>query len=172
MKEKIERLTSKVERQIDQGRTQLEIAQTLQVSVGTVNNDLSYLRDQAKYKIGEYIDEKLPHEYEKCLVGLNLIQREAWNTAQNTQDPREKIHALSLAKDCYAMKLDLLTNATVVDDAIRFVSKHDKPTTSISSKTGMTAAEKKSTTNALETQEADDLQQPSNISTTTTNQVF
>lgn len=69
------------------------------------------------------------------------------------------------------MKLALLTNATVVDDAIRFVSRHDKPTTSISSKTGMTVAEKKSKTNALETQEADDLQQPSNISTTT-NQIF
>ncbi len=27
-----------------------------------------------------------------------------------------------LAKDCYSMKLDLLTNAAVVDDAIRFVS--------------------------------------------------
>jgi hypothetical protein len=34
---------------------------------------------------------------------------------------REKIQALSLAKECYSMKLDLLTNATVVDDAIRFV---------------------------------------------------
>jgi hypothetical protein len=31
---------------------------------------------------------------------------------------------LSLAKDCYSMKLDLLTSATVVDDAIRFVSSH------------------------------------------------
>jgi hypothetical protein len=28
-----------------------------------------------------------------------------------------------LAKECYAMKLDLLTNATVVDDAIRFVAE-------------------------------------------------
>jgi hypothetical protein len=27
-----------------------------------------------------------------------------------------------LAKECYSMKLDLLTNATVVDDAIKFVS--------------------------------------------------
>ncbi|MFL6375846.1 MAG: hypothetical protein ACJ72R_00080 [Nitrososphaeraceae archaeon] len=26
---------------------------------------------------------------------------------------------MSLAKECYSMKLDLLTNATVVDDAIR-----------------------------------------------------
>jgi hypothetical protein len=31
---------------------------------------------------------------------------------------------LSLAKDCYSMKPDLLTNATVVDDAIMFVSSN------------------------------------------------
>ncbi|MFL6361799.1 MAG: hypothetical protein ACJ72V_20995, partial [Nitrososphaeraceae archaeon] len=41
-------------------------------------------------------------------------------------DKREKIQALSLAKECYSMKLDLLTNATVVDDAIRFVSQKSK----------------------------------------------
>jgi PhoPQ-activated pathogenicity-related protein len=32
--------------------------------------------------------------------------------------------ALSLAKECYSMKLDLLTNATVVDDASSFVVEH------------------------------------------------
>jgi hypothetical protein len=57
------------------------------------------------------------------MVGLNAITRQAWNTAQQTEDRREKIQALSLAKECYSMKLDLLTNATVVDDAIRFVSQ-------------------------------------------------
>jgi hypothetical protein len=31
-----------------------------------------------------------------------------------------------LAKECYSMNLDLLTNATVVDDAIRFVLEHSK----------------------------------------------
>ncbi|MFL6469218.1 MAG: hypothetical protein ACJ71H_00035 [Nitrososphaeraceae archaeon] len=31
---------------------------------------------------------------------------------------------MSLAKECYSMKLDLLTNATVVDDAIRFASSN------------------------------------------------
>jgi hypothetical protein len=31
-----------------------------------------------------------------------------------------------LAKECYSMRLDLLTNATVVDDAIRFVSNKSK----------------------------------------------
>src|SRR4051812_23885016 len=102
------------------------MASILQVSIGTVNGDLSYLRQQAKSNIRRYIDERLPEEYEKCLVGLNAILREAWNTSQQTEDKREKIQALSLAKDCYSMKLDLLTNATVVDDAIRFVSHKSK----------------------------------------------
>ena len=52
----------------------------------------------------------------------NSIVKEEWPTSQQTHDRREKIQALSLAKDCYAMKLDILTNATVVDDAIRFVT--------------------------------------------------
>jgi hypothetical protein len=41
-------------------------------------------------------------------------------TDDNTK--MDKIKALTLAKECYAMKLELLTNATVVDDAIRFVA--------------------------------------------------
>ena len=66
----------------------------------------------------------MPEEYEKCLVGLTSILKEAWNTAQQSEDKREKIQALSLAKDCYGMKLELLTNATVVEDALRFVSTY------------------------------------------------
>ncbi|MFL6343769.1 MAG: hypothetical protein ACJ72U_19775 [Nitrososphaeraceae archaeon] len=86
---------------------------------------------QSKTNIRKYIDYPLPEEYEKCLVGLNAITKEAWNTAQSTEDKREKIQALSLAKDCYSMKLELLTNATVVDDAIRFISQNSKGDESI-----------------------------------------
>jgi hypothetical protein len=103
-----------------------DISQVVQVGLATVNRDIVYLRNQAKANIKRYIDERLPEEYEKCLVGLNAITKEAWNTAQQTEDKREKIQALSLAKECYSMKLELLTNATVVDDAIRFVSEKSK----------------------------------------------
>src|ERR671930_695211 len=105
-----------------QGYNQSEISRILQISQPTINRDITYLRQQAKANIQKYIDERLPEEYEKCLVGLTAITKEAWNTANNTEDKREKIQALSLAKECYSMKLDLLTNATVVEDAIRFVS--------------------------------------------------
>ena len=60
------------------------------------------------------------------VVGLDAITKESCATAHNTEDKREKMQALSLAKECYSMKLELLTNATVVDDAIRFVSHKSK----------------------------------------------
>jgi hypothetical protein len=59
------------------------------------------MRDQAKSNIKKYFDERLPEEYEKYLVGLTAITKEARDTAQNTEDKREKIQALSLAKECY-----------------------------------------------------------------------
>ncbi len=80
---------------------QSEIARILQVDKSIVRRDIAYLRHQAKTNIKKYIDERLPEEYEKCLVGLNAITKEACNTAHNTEDKREKIQALSLAKECY-----------------------------------------------------------------------
>ena len=94
----------------------------MQIPKSTISKDIQYLRQQAKENIQRYVDQRLPEEYEKCLVGLTAILRDAWNTSQQTEDRREKIQALSLAKECYSMKLDMLTNAKVVDDAIRFVS--------------------------------------------------
>src|SRR5919198_840193 len=117
---------SKVQELLVKGYNHHEIASTLQISRPTITRDTQYLSECAKQNIKKYIDERLPEEYEKCLVGLNAITKEAWNTAQSTEDKREKLQALSLAKECYSMKLDLLTNATVVDDAIRFISDRSK----------------------------------------------
>lgn len=64
--------------------------------------------------------------HKMILVGLTAILGEAWTTSQPAQDKREKIQALSLVKECYSMNLDLLTNATVIDDAIRFISPEIK----------------------------------------------
>jgi hypothetical protein len=70
----------------------------------------------------------LPYIFKETflLYFINAITKEAWNTAQQTEDSREKVQALSLAKECYSIKLELLTDATVVDDAIRFVSQQSR----------------------------------------------
>jgi hypothetical protein len=105
------------------GHTQRDIAARLQVSLRLVEKDLTYPRTRAKENITKYIDEYLPAEYENCLDGLNNILTEAWTMAQDGEK-REKMQALSLAKECYAMKIDLLSNATVVDRAVKFVQNH------------------------------------------------
>jgi transposase len=72
------------------GHTQSEISNILCVSISTISRDLSSLREEAKTHVRKYIDERLPEEYEKCLVGLTAILKEAWNTSRDTKDNREK----------------------------------------------------------------------------------
>jgi predicted transcriptional regulator len=90
---------SKVQELSSQGHSQREIAQILQVSNGIINRDLSCLRQQAKSNIRRYIDERLPEEYEKCLVGFTAILREACNAAQQSDEKREK-NTSFIARDC------------------------------------------------------------------------
>ena len=68
---------SKVQELASQGYNQSEISRILQISHPTITRDITYLRQQAKSNIKRYIDERLPEEYEKCLVGLNAITKEA-----------------------------------------------------------------------------------------------
>ncbi|MGD1838269.1 MAG: hypothetical protein ACPKPY_09480 [Nitrososphaeraceae archaeon] len=114
-RDKVQLLSSK-------GYSQRDIAKEIQVSLGTVNKDISFLRQQSKENIKKYVDEKLPEEYEKCLIGISSILKESWelsNTAK--EDKKLKIQALSLAKECYSQKLDLLTNSGVISDVMQFV---------------------------------------------------
>jgi Trp operon repressor len=163
----------KVQELCSKGYSQREISQVLQVGLATVNRDISYLRNQSKTNIKKYIDERLPEEYEKCLVGLNAITREAWDTAHNPENKRGKIQALSLAKECYSMKLDLLTNATVVDDAIRFVSQESKEKVkSSSSKTNEDDKEESNEPDYNEDKDQLEEEQEKEAGEITVNQVF
>jgi hypothetical protein len=172
-KMQVEWRRTKVLELLSKGDSQSEIAKVLQVDLSIISRDVYHLRQQAKSNIKRYIDERLPEEYEKCLIGLNAITREAWSTAQNTEGKREKIQALSLAKDCYSMKLDLLTNATVVDDAIRFVSKKLKEKSSDSCNRDDKEESKEPDYDEKEDNlEVKQEKQTREISAITTNQVF
>ncbi len=68
------------------------------------------------------------------------------------------------------MKLELLTNATVVDDAIRFVTGHEKSVSNISSDVGTPSAALKDKTDTVEGIQESECTHPS--PSTTANQVF
>jgi Trp operon repressor len=75
--EQVQWRRDKVQELCSKGYSQREISHILQIGLASVNRDILYLRNQAKTNIRKYIDERLPEEYEKCLVGLNAITREA-----------------------------------------------------------------------------------------------
>lgn len=116
---------SKVLELSSQGRSQPEIARILHISQPTVNRDLQYLRQEAKENIRKYIDDRLPLEYQKCLVGLDAILAKTWDIANNEESlERDRLQAVSIGMQAYGMKLDLLSSATVVERAVQFVDRN------------------------------------------------
>ena len=108
-----------------QGHTERDIASILQVANGTIHRDISILKNLAKANISKYINETLPLEYQKCMIGLDAILVKTWGMANNDNNiERDKLQALSIAMQAYNMKLDLLSNATVIERAVNFVEKH------------------------------------------------
>jgi hypothetical protein len=177
--QQVEWRRAKVLELISKGETsQSEIARILQIDRSIICRDVAYLRQRAKENITKYVDERLPEEYEKCLVGLNSILKEAWTMSQTDDNIKsDKIKALALAKDCYAMKLELLTNATVVDDAIRFVASHTtaapKTTERANSDERVTENEEFSNSNDIQgSEENGSHEQQSTATTITNNTIF
>lgn len=108
-----------------QGRSQPEIARIMQVGLGTVNRDLQYLRQEAKENIRKFIDERLPLEYQKVMVGLDNILAKTWDIANNEESlGRDRLQAVSIGMQAYGMKIDLLSSATVVERAVQFVDRN------------------------------------------------
>lgn len=108
---------------ISKGKTQSEIAGILSVGIGTVNRDISWFRAQARENITKFV-EKIQVEHEKSMIGIDAILRQSWILTEQAKDNREKLQALSLAKECYALKEDFICNAPVIDEALKFVENN------------------------------------------------
>ena len=117
-----------------QGNSQPEISRTLQISLGTVNKDLSYLRQLAQENLKTHIQDKLPEEYQNCMTGINQVLKICWeivNKSKNINDDNGQtvtmtdnkivLQALALINDCYKYIMDSTTNGFVITDAIKFV---------------------------------------------------
>ena len=77
---------SKVLELSSQGNSQPEISRTLQISLGTVNKDLSYLRQLAQENLKTHIQQKLPEEYQNCMVGINQVLKICWEIVNKSRN--------------------------------------------------------------------------------------
>jgi transposase len=112
---------SKVVELRSRGLSYQEIARELQVSKASITSDVQYLREQAKESIKEYVTEHLPEQYQVCLTALDEIIKRAFDILENSHGNREKLQAMELFKDTHLVKLELLSNATTIDNALHYI---------------------------------------------------
>ena len=106
------------------GHNQTNISKILNIHKSTINRDIEYLRTIAKENLKQHIEDRLPFEYEQCLQGITQIIQHVWMLSEKSDNSiKEKLHSLSLAKDCYLIKMDLLTNSHLLKDVIEFVEQ-------------------------------------------------
>lgn len=126
-KQTLEWRRSKVLELSSEGRDQSEIPRILQVSTATINTDIQFLRKEAKENIRKYIDDRLPFEYHKCLVGLDTIICKMSDIVNNKDcGSRDALQASSIKMQAYSTKIDLLSNATVIEKVVQFVERRNK----------------------------------------------
>jgi hypothetical protein len=103
----------------------MEILQRYYMLIGLLFQEMLHILTCSQRKIfKDILMRSFPPEYEKCIMGLTSILKESWDMAQQQDiERREKIQALSLAKECYTTKLELLTNSTILQSAIKFVAE-------------------------------------------------
>jgi hypothetical protein len=65
-----------------------------------------------------FINERLPEEVDKAFTSYDSIIKTAWQTANNTEDDKVRLQALNLVKETFAAKMDLCSNADIINHVI------------------------------------------------------
>jgi len=99
------------------GLTQKEIAEQLKVTTPTINKDLSALKEQAHERIKTFVEDIIPQEHQKTVAGIEAIIKEAWEIARTADEQSVALAALKVAHECYTTKLNVISDATVLDRA-------------------------------------------------------
>lgn len=112
---------------LSKGETnQSEIARILQVDRSVISKDVTVIREQALDNLQHHIHEKIPEEYQRCMIGMKLNLKQTLEIAETVSDPKVKLQARAIANDCYRYIMDLCTNAGIVSDALKFVERKNE----------------------------------------------
>jgi hypothetical protein len=101
--------------------SQRDIATSLQIGLGTVNKDLSFLRKQARENLQYHIHNKIPEEYQNCMTGLKRIIKQTTEIADTVTDPKTKLQAFAQLTEGYKYIMELTTGGVIITDAIKYV---------------------------------------------------
>jgi hypothetical protein len=135
--QQIEWRRAKVLELSSQGYGQIEIAKNLQMDKSGISRDIVHLRQQAQDNLKMHIQDKIPEEYQNCMIGINQVLKIYWEIVNKSRkinnndnddhqtvtitDNKTVLQVLALINDCNKYKMDLTTNGVVITDAIKFV---------------------------------------------------
>lgn len=122
---------AKVQELSSKGYSQIDIATQLQADEPTISRDMAYLRKEAKETLEKHLNEIVPEEYQKCMIGMKRNLKQTLEIGESSPDPKIKLEARRIAIDCYRYIMDLCTNAGVVSEAMKFVTKKEEQINSL-----------------------------------------
>jgi Helix-turn-helix domain of resolvase len=125
--ERIEYRRDRVIELYSEGRNRSTIAKTLRLSRSTVKRDIRCRMQETKNKMRLFYDEKLPFEHELFRIGLDKILEKTWEIINNNgSSEKMKLLALSLAKDCYLTRMQLLDSKVEVQQIMQSIEAYNE----------------------------------------------
>ena len=118
----IEWRRTKVIEYLAKGKSLTEISKILITSLPTISRDVKELREEAKQKQQDYIDNELPFQHKLAVTNLDKIIEEAWKIYESEEDARSKIATLNVIAEAVMKKQAVLGDPEQIEKAIKFVS--------------------------------------------------
>jgi hypothetical protein len=91
-------------------------------------------------------------EYERCMVGMKCNLKQTLEIGDASSDPKIKLEARRIAIDCYRYIMDLCTNAGIVSEAMKVVTRKEEQINTLQmqdEKSEQMATEEGTTTNGV-----------------------
>jgi len=105
------------------GKSYRQIAEELQVSLGFISNILHEIHQQSKIEVRNWINDLMPTQLRQSLMLHDFILSQASAISENSRDERVRLQALSLLRETDQAKRDLLTDSSVINEAISYIEK-------------------------------------------------
>lgn len=83
------------------GKSMSEIAETFQLDVSTISRDIEQVRQEAKQKHAEFIEQEIPFRHKLRTAGMDRAIKELWGLFHSEKDARAKKGILDSITDAY-----------------------------------------------------------------------
>jgi hypothetical protein len=151
---------SKVQSLLAAGASQIQIAQTLNVSEGTISTDVQYLRESAKQYVREYSDH-FAQEYKECIDFLEQIQMRAWTASAKVRYERNLAGLLSVCLQTCLARAALISDVGLVQRTVEYIESIKKKRPSL-----LLPTDTQDTAIATDTQESESVEEETTVAVT------